>query len=62
MVGDLSSSDEPTADSVIEGKDLGGASDYGYGFWIRWLSRYPEELLTGRTKDTYYFISRLTTN
>ncbi|CAD8123997.1 unnamed protein product [Paramecium sonneborni] len=63
VVGDMSaSSDQAVADSVIEGKDLAGATDYGYGFWLRWLSRYPDELISGRTKNTYYFVSRLTTN
>ena len=56
------SSSDSIADSVIEGKDIGGATDYGYGFWIRWLSRYPDEMLTGRAKNTFYFVSRLTTN
>ena len=29
---------------------------------MRFLTRYPDELLEGRKKNTYYFISRLSSN
>lgn len=38
-----------------------GVTEYGYGFWCRWLTRHPEVLLTGNT-EPWYFISRLTVN
>lgn len=38
-----------------------GASDYGYGFWVRWLTRYPD-YLEQRVKNTHYFLARLTSN
>jgi hypothetical protein len=28
-------------DTEIYGKDLYDVSEYGYGFWFRFLSRYP---------------------
>ena len=37
------------------------ASEYGYGFWMRYLTRYPVVLTNGKT-DPWYFISRLTMN
>lgn len=40
---------------------LGSAIEYGYGFWSRWLTRWPDSLLKGAS-EPWYFISRLTNN
>lgn len=33
--------------------------EYGYGFWLRFLTVYPERLLAGKNQ-AWYFVSRLT--
>lgn len=38
-----------------------GATEYGYGYWSRWLTRHPEPLVNGNT-EPWYFMSRLTSN
>lgn len=48
-------------DSVVEGEDLEDGSEYGYGFWMRFLTRYPVPLYEGK-KAPWYFVSRLTKN
>ena len=35
--------------------------EYGYGFWLRFLTIYPERLPNGKN-EPWYFVSRLTTN
>jgi hypothetical protein len=35
--------------------------EYGYGFWMRFLTAYPERLLSGKS-EPWYFIARLTKN
>ena len=35
--------------------------EYGYGFWLRFLTIYPERLTSGKNAPMY-FVSRLTTN
>ena len=39
---------------------MNGVKEYGYGFWTRWLTKFPD-VLTGVT-EPWYFVSRLTTN
>ena len=36
-------------------------SEYGFGFWLRYLTRYPTEMFKG-LEDPWYFIARLTKN
>ena len=35
--------------------------EYGYGFWARFLTAYPERLLNGKNA-AWYFMARLTKN
>lgn len=35
--------------------------EYGYGFWLRFLTLYPERLLQGKNAP-WYFVARLTAN
>lgn len=35
--------------------------EYGYGFWIRYTTYYPERQWSGRQKE-YHFLARLTVN
>ena len=39
-------------------KEPASFSEYGYGFWFRFLSKYPENLEEGAT-EPLYFISKL---
>jgi hypothetical protein len=36
-------------------------SEYGYGFWLRFLSTFPSRLMNGKVAP-WYFVSRLTSN
>lgn len=45
---------------VPEGK-LDGVTEYGYGLWTRYLTKYPDNLPKGMT-EPWYFLSRLTVN
>jgi hypothetical protein len=35
--------------------------EYGYGFWIRFLTTYPKRLLDGKNAP-WYFLARLARN
>jgi hypothetical protein len=35
--------------------------EYGYGFWMRFLTAYPKRLISGKNA-AWYFLSRLTYN
>lgn len=50
---------QPVVDRI--GKDNDELSEYGYGFWLRFLTAYPERLLHGKNQP-WYFVSRLTVN
>lgn len=45
----------------VNGDDLSDVSEYGYGFWMRYMSRYPVALYHGRN-GPWQFVSRLTSN
>ena len=45
----------------IEEKKDTDLSEYGYGFYARFLTAYPTRLLSGKDA-AWYFISRLTKN
>lgn len=48
---------KPVLDQNVEGpKNL---EEYGYGFWARFLTVYPQRLLAGKNQ-AWYFVSRLT--
>lgn len=49
------------ADVKIEKKDLNDVSEYGYGYWLRFMSRFPVPLTRGKDAP-WYFVSRLTVN
>lgn len=36
-------------------------SEYGYGFWMRYLTTFPERLMPGKNAP-WYFVARLTRN
>ena len=48
-------------DTEVTGSDLRDVREFGYGFWFRYLTRYPSQLLKGKNAD-WYFVSRLTSN
>ena len=49
------------ADTVISGDDLSDVSEYGYGFWLKFMTRHPVPLYSGKSAP-WYFVSRLTRN
>jgi hypothetical protein len=38
-----------------------GLNEYGYGFWMRFLTTYPTRLWAGKNAP-WYFVARLTIN
>lgn len=57
----LKESKSTDAQTVLDtvGKDNDELSEYGYGFWLRFLTAFPERLLNGKNQP-WYFVSRLT--
>ncbi|CAD8140693.1 unnamed protein product [Paramecium octaurelia] len=54
------SEDAPKVDRVSpQGTD--NLQEYGYGFWLRYLTTYPERQVNGKNQP-WYFVSRLTWN
>jgi hypothetical protein len=51
----------PVDKTVPEDKMPRDVSEYGYGFWFRFLTTYPERLLAGKNAP-WYFLARFTTN
>lgn len=49
----------PRIDKVMTGADT--VQEYGYGYWARFLTAYPERLIYGKNAP-WYFMSRLTVN
>jgi hypothetical protein len=35
--------------------------EYGYGFWMRFLTAYPVRMINGKNAP-WYFVARLTSN
>jgi hypothetical protein len=52
---------DAVVDTEVVGKDLEDASEYGFGFWFRFLTRHPKPLFDGK-KEPWYFVARLTSN
>ena len=48
-------------DTTLTRDQLIDVSEYGYGFWLRFMTRYPTQMFHGRTAS-FYFVSRLTEN
>jgi hypothetical protein len=48
-------------DTTLDKKSLVDSSEYGYGFWMRYLTRYPQVLTSGKNQP-WYVVSRLTSN
>lgn len=45
----------------LTGDKLKDVREYGYGYWMRFMTRHPAPLFSGK-KEPWYFISRLTSN
>jgi len=41
--------------------DIKDLQEYGYGFWVRFMTTYPSRLPNGKNAP-WYFLSRLTKN
>jgi protein transport protein SEC24 len=55
-----SSEGEATAAYEFDDEELQDASEYGYGFWMRYMSEFPKPYTMPKNK--YHFISRMTSN
>jgi hypothetical protein len=59
VIKDLSASvKEPAVNT--ERSNLADVKEYGYGFWLRYLTYYPARL--SPEKDYTFFLARLTKN
>lgn len=56
-----SSEHNPKVDKKTSASNLEDLKEYGYGFWMRFLTTYPERLNAGKNQ-AWYFVSRLTVN
>ena len=45
-------------DVKLNKRDLKDVTEYGYGFWLRFMMRFPTQIYEGK-KDAWYFIARL---
>jgi hypothetical protein len=61
VVIDAAFNKEAVTDTKVTDENLKNVKEYGYGFWLRFMSRYPVPLLTGKNAP-FYFVSRLTNN
>lgn len=52
---------DPVFDEDSDRDDVENVVEYGYGFWLRFLTTYPKRLPNGKNAP-WYFVSRLTTN
>lgn len=48
-------------DLTIKPEQIKDARDYSYGYWMRFLTRYPSLLMDGKNQP-WYFVSRLARN
>jgi len=48
-------------EKTFAGEDVEEITEYGYGFWCRFLTHYPQQLKTGLIVD-WSFMARLTKN
>jgi hypothetical protein len=58
---DTSSLGKSAVDVTVTPAQLKDTTEYGYGYWLRYLTRYPTAQLEG-LKQQQYFVSRLTKN
>ena len=52
---------KPLADIQPTAENLKDIREYGYSYWIRYLTRHPKPMYQGK-KEPWYFMSRLTSN
>jgi hypothetical protein len=45
----------------VKSEDIKDSRDYGYGYWMRFMTRHPAPMISGK-KEAWYFVSRLTRN
>ncbi len=64
QTGDLDSafdSDAAKVEELTDEKLPQVVNEYGYGFWMRFLTTYPKRLVSGKNAP-WYFVARLTRN
>lgn len=61
MLDSAFDSKEPLINKVFSDEEMNDVSQYGYGFWCRYLTRYPTELKSGK-QASFYIMARLTKN
>ena len=52
---------KPLADIEATPENLKDIREYGYSYWVRYLSRHPKPMYQGKS-EPWYFMSRLTVN
>jgi hypothetical protein len=52
---------KPIVEYDTPSKDVDAAKEYGYGFWMRFLTTHPIRLINGKNAP-WYFVARLTLN
>jgi hypothetical protein len=60
-IADAAFNKPAVADIKVTEENLKDAKDYGYGYWLRFLSRHPAPMVNGKNQP-WYFVSRLTRN
>ena len=59
---DSGATSKPAVDVNVPPENMSkDKSEYGYGFWFRFLTTYPDRLNPGKNAP-WYFLSRLTVN
>ena len=58
-MADVAFNKDPAAVMTVKKEQMGEVSEYGFGFWLRWLSRHPVAVLK---RENWHFVARLTTN
>jgi hypothetical protein len=51
-----STKEKPVLDQNVKADN--NLEEYGYGFWMRFLSAYPDRLFSGKN-EAWYFVARL---
>lgn len=54
-------SKKPAVETDTPQSEVESAKEYGYGFWLRFLTTHPVRLVNGKNAP-WYFVSRLTSN
>jgi hypothetical protein len=60
-IADAGFDKDPVAIINVKEVDLKDSREYGFGFWFRYMTRYPSALLNGK-REPWYHLARLASN